>query len=141
MKTNMRKLFSLSVIDSEYFNDKQDKIELVSNIELAAECKEYLNLINKNYYESDRYRREKDFQRSIEKLQNAFYRTVELKDTPFTKYSDLVRIIITDSLNSIKGELRYMSTGLFRSKHYLSSYEKVDQVLEEIEKTQLPITE
>lgn len=140
MKTNMRKLFSLSVIDSEYFNDQQDKIELVSSIELAAECKEYLKLINKNYLESDRYRREKDFQRSIEKLQNAFYRTMELKDTPFTKYSNLIRVIITDSLNSIKWELRYMSTGLFRSKRYLSSYEKVDQVLEEIEKTQFPIT-
>lgn len=139
MKTNIRKLFSLSVLDSEYFNDKQDKIELVSSIELAAECKEYFKLINKNYLESDRYRREKDFQRSIEKLQNEFYRTMELKNTPFMKYSDLVRIIITDSLNSIKWELKYMSTGFFSSKRYRLSYKKVDQVLEEIEKSQLPI--
>jgi len=133
MKTNKGRLFSLSVVDSDYFNNQQNKIELVSCPRKVMKCKEYLSIINKSYIESEQFRREKDFQRSIETLKSAFYITLDLKEPSCSKCAKIFRSTITESLENIHFELEKMSTGIFRNKRYQASYLKADIVLKEFE--------
>lgn len=131
MKDKTKKLFSLSVSDTEYFNDKNDKIEIVSCPFVEKKCRDYLSVVNRSHLESGRYRRDKDFQRSIEILKSAFYITTELQDPRCLKCAGLFRTTITHSLENIHGELGKMSTGLFRTKRYHASYIEAGNVLEE----------
>ncbi len=137
MKTKTKSFFPLSVLDSEYFNDKKSKIELVSCSHETMKCTELLFIINKNYHNSDIYLREKDFQQSIEKLKNAYYKTLELGDVQCKKCTELFRSTITDSLKGIKEELSKLTTGIFGNKHYIPSYILVDNTLREFEELQL----
>jgi hypothetical protein len=100
-------------------------------------CKKLLVIINNNYLESDLFLREKDYIRSIEKLKNAFYKTLELKDVPCIKCVELFRATIKDSLESIKSDLAVMTSGFFGNKHYMPSYILVDNVLQELDKVVL----
>ena len=52
MKTSTRRLFSLSVNDSEYCNDNQDKIELVKCFRNDMKCKEPLFVIDTDVNEN-----------------------------------------------------------------------------------------
>lgn len=131
MKDKMKKLFSLSVSDTEYFNDKNDKIEIVSCPLEEKKCKEHLSVVNRSHLESGIYHRDKDFQRSIETLKSAFYITTELQEPPCLKCAGLFRSTITQSLENIHGELGKMSTGLFRTKRYHASYIEAGNVLKE----------
>ncbi len=137
MKANMITPFSFSVLDSEYFNDNLDKIEIVKCFRKEMKCKEHLVFINENYLKSDLLLREKDYIRSIEKLKSAFYKTLELKDVQCKKCLELFRDTITDSLKDIKSDLAQMTSGFFGNKHYMPSYILVDNVLQELEKVSL----
>jgi hypothetical protein len=130
----MRDLFSFSITDTdESTNDKPDKIELVSCPLKEMMCKFHLSAINKSFLESELYRREKDFHRSIETLKSAFNKTTELMEHPCTKCAQLFRSTIIESLENIHGELENMSKGIFGNKRYQSSYIKVDNLLKEFE--------
>lgn len=133
MRTNMSKLFTFSAMDSEYFNDKQNKIELVSCANEGSNCKELLAVINNNYLESNIYRREKEFQSSIEKLKITFYRTLELQDIQCIKCADFFRSTIIETLKKLKTELKKTSKGFFGTKRYQLGYTTVCEVLQELE--------
>lgn len=137
MKTKMRKLFSLSEVDSEYFNDSQDKIQLVSCPRKEMICKEHLAVVNKCYVESEQFRRDKDYDRTIDTLKRAFYKTTELLDQPCTKCAMLFRSTITESLENIHGELEKMSTGLFGKKRFHTNSIMAANVLKEFENVKL----
>lgn len=137
MKANMRKLFSLSVADSECFNDSQDKIQLVSCPRKEMICKVHLAMVNKCYVESEQYRRDKDYDRTIDTLKSAFYKTTELIDQPCSKCALLFRSTITESLENIHGELEKMSTGLFGKKRFHSYSIMAANVLKEFENVKL----
>jgi hypothetical protein len=133
MKAKMSETFSFPVTDSEHFKDTQDTIELVSCPLKEMMCKFHLSAVNKSFLESELYRREKDYHRSIETLKSAFNITTELMEHPCTKCAQLFRSTIIESLENIHGELEKMSKGIFGNKRYQSSYIKVDNLLKEFE--------
>jgi hypothetical protein len=130
----MRRLFSFSETETENFNVKKEKIEVVSCPRKEMVCKEHLSVVNKCYNESELYRRERDFQRSIDILKSAFYKTTELKELPCSKCAVLFRSTITESLKNIHDELGKMTTGIFGNNRYQYSFNMAVEVLKELEK-------
>jgi hypothetical protein len=133
MKTNFKKLFSFSAPDADYLNEKQDKIELLGCPRNGKICQEHLAVVNKCYVESEHYRKEKDFERSIETLKNAFYKTTELVESPCSKCASLFRSTITESMENLHNELQNMTTGIFAKKRYHPGYVLAAKVLKEFE--------
>jgi hypothetical protein len=133
MKTNMKKLFSFSASDAEYLNEKQDKIELVSCPRKGIICQEHLAVVNKCYVESEHYMKERDFERSIDTLKSAFYKTTELVESPCLKCASLFRSTITETMVDMHKELGKLSTGIFSKKRYQTSYQLAGKVLNEFE--------
>lgn len=133
MKTSFKSLFSFSASDAEYLNEKQDKIELLSCPRKGIICQEHLAVVNKCYVESDHYRKEKDFESSIDTLKDAFYKTTELVESPCLKCATLFRLTITESMENMHFELKKMSTGIFGKKRYQTSYLYAGKVLSEFE--------
>ena len=134
MKEKLRRLFSLSEIDTEYFNDKVDKIELVNGKLENRRCVEHLSIFNNSYHESDKFQCNKDFQNSIETLKNAFNKTLEFKAPSCIKCAELLRSTIINSLENIHWELEKMSSGIFRTKRYEYSRLEVEKILREFRK-------
>jgi len=137
MKAKINNPSSFSAIDSEYLNANQDKIQLVSCPGKEMICKEHLAVVNKCYVESVQFRRDKNFQQSIEALKNAFYKTTELEDEPCSKCAVLFRSTITESMENIHGELKKMTTGIFGKKHYQPSFILAENTLKEFENIKL----
>jgi hypothetical protein len=129
MKVNWTKLFSISESDDEYFNNTQDKIELLGCKTGGYDCRNCLSEINDLFRKSDDGYKEKDFFNSIEALEKAFYKTYELQEVSCLKCAQLFRSTITGSLENIHGELERMSTGFFRTRRYEASYLKACIVL------------
>lgn len=137
MKTTLKGLFSVSESETDYFNNKQDKIEVVSCPRDGMICQEQLSLINKSYIVSEHYFRDKDFQQSIDSLKEAFYETFELDESPCTKCALHFRSTITESLENMHGELKKMTSGFFARKEHRPSLDKVTDILVEFEKVNL----
>jgi hypothetical protein len=123
---------SLAKTDAEYFNEKQSKFELLGCPFGGNTCQKHLAVINKNYLDSSRHQRDKNYQRAIELLKNAYYKTDELQKATCLKCADLFRSTITSSLEDIHGQLHKMSTGIFRNKRYHDIYIEAGNLLKEI---------
>lgn len=134
MKRKMSELFSISKRDSKYFNDKEDFIELVSCPIEGTNCKDHRKLINKSMLESRRHLLDKDYSQSIQELKNAFNNTAELDQSACFQCAKLFRSTITQSVEVIHEDLQKMSSGIFGSKHYQSSYLMAASVLSEFKK-------
>lgn len=132
MNTDMKRLFSQTIIDPEKFNDKKDKIELVSCPRKEIKCKEQLTLINKIYVDTEYYLSEKYYHRSIEILKSAFYITIELTDHPCVKCAELFRSTIIESLENIQSELKKSTSGFFGNKNLKSSLKLAENTLTEL---------
>jgi hypothetical protein len=133
MKAMMRKLFSFSATETDNFKDKQLKIELVSCPLKEMMCKFHLSSIDKSYHESEQYRKDGDFEKSINTLKGAFIKTNELMDRPCTKCAQFYRTNIIESLENIHEELESIATGIFGNKKYQSVYINANSVLKEFE--------
>jgi len=129
MKANQRGSFSQT--QNRHSNGKPDKIELVSCPLKDILCKGHLSEVNKSYLESEQFLRERDFQRSIETLKNAFYKTTGLVEHPCANCAQLFRSTIIESMVNIHNELSSMTKGIFGNKRYQSSYIKADNALKE----------
>lgn len=140
MGFNAGKVFSLLVLDTDYFNDMQNKIELVGCDKSGIKCKANLAIINNNFLESERLRRDKNYPGAIDKLKSAFYQTTEINDKACHKCSLFYRNTITESLLLIKGDLKKLTSGFFANQYYKPSYNKVEEVLQELEKVPLSDT-
>lgn len=137
MGEKRRRLFSLSRDDGEYFNNEENKIELVGCPRGGKSCLEHRSEINKRFQDSSRYHRGKDYQRSIEALQSAFTKTSELQESTCLNCAEFFRSTITQSLENIHDDLHNMSTGLFGTTRYQSSYVMARDVLTEFKKDNL----
>ena len=134
MKVRKGSLFSLTIKESDYFNDKnQDKFELVGSPLIGKVCEEELSFINKSFLASSCYMRDKDYSRSIETLKNAFYRTKEYQDSTCISCAKLFQSTITQSLAYIHDDLKRMTNGFFCSKRFRSSFELATIVLADIQ--------
>jgi hypothetical protein len=134
MKTDMNKLFSSSAVNSDYSENKQDKIELISCPRKDMTCKQLLSVVNQCYVVSEHYLRERDYDRSIDTLKSAFYKTTELVEQPCSKCAALFRSTITESLENIHDELGKMSRGIFSKKRYQTSFLMSENVLKEFDR-------
>lgn len=132
MKTKKGDLFNLSEIDTDYYNDNQEKIELVSNTNLTKKCEKYLIIVNESFHKFDLFRREKDFGRAIEVLKDAYITTFELTESKSLKFAVFFRSTIYESLESIRNELRSLSKGIIRRKRFKTSFELAEMVLNEL---------
>lgn len=134
MIAKLRELFSFSLTDTQHKNKNSDNFELANCPLKEMMCKVHHNVINKNIEEFDKYRKEKDFIKSIEKLESAFNRTTYLMEHPCTNCVQHFRSVIYDSLIVMHGELENKSKGFFRKKRYKLMFQKADLVLKEFEK-------
>lgn len=132
MNTNLKSLFSLSTIDSEHLNDKQDKFQFIKCPRKEMYCKEQLSVINKIYVDSEFFHREKEYKNSIETLKNAFYITTELIENPCTKCAEIFRATVIDSIENIHSELKKINSGIFGNKKYQTSLILAENVLNEL---------
>jgi hypothetical protein len=129
----LRELFSFSVTESKHNKVKQYNFELVNCPLKEMMCKVHHSAINEKFLESEKYRKEKDFNSSIEILKIALNRTTELMEHPCTKCAQHFRSNIIEYLESIHGELEKMSKGFFGKRRHKSSCLKAYNVLKEFE--------
>lgn len=131
MIERLRELFSFNVSSPEQKTDNGHNVELVSCPLREIICSVHLSAINDNIIESEKYRKSKDFDRSIETLKSAFQRSSELLNHPCTSCAHHFRSKIYESLENINDELEKKSRGLFSRKKHKSSYLKAKRVLRE----------
>jgi hypothetical protein len=131
MKRKNKGLFSISEIESKYFNDKEGFIELESCPKGGMNCTEHITLINKKMSKSRNLILNKDFERAIEELKIAYFKTTDLAEPSCLKCAELFRSTITKSLEVIQKDLQKMTTGIFKAKRFNSSYELATNVLKE----------
>lgn len=129
MKANIRNLFSVSMTDGEYFNDAQEKFELVSCPLQGKFCKNVRSAISKDYLESQKYLRNKEYQRSIYLLKDAYQKTFELTEPSCANCAEFFRSSINQSLENIQQEQQSLSLGLFSLKRFRLNFLKLDSAL------------
>lgn len=126
-----RSLFSLSEEESKYFADDQPKIEVVNCPQGKEICMEQLAVINQYFLESRQSHLKKDYQKSIHALKLAFNATFEIKESTCLPHTDLFRLTIICSLETIHSDLNGMTTGWFKAKRFQSSFELATLVLDD----------
>lgn len=124
--------FLLTATESEYFDDNQDKFELVDCPINGKPCAKHLMVINASFKESCMHLRNKDYPRSIEALKGAYYVAANFQETSCGKCNELFRTTITQTLENIRIDLYKMTTGFFSTKRFYSSYKMACIVSDEI---------
>lgn len=110
-----------------------NKIEVLNCPLKSLPCRGHIIELNRCYLDSEKYQKEKNFERSIEILKSAFFKTTELNDHPCANCSLLFRSMIIDSMKNIYNELDQMSKGFFGTKRYHLSYLSAGLALKEFE--------
>jgi hypothetical protein len=134
MNVKKESLFLLSKEDSEYFRDGHNTIELVRCAMGGVNCVNHRAVINKNILASRKFLLNKDYQRSIEVLKEAYYSTSDLQQTSCINCAKLYRCMVMQTLENIHDELKKMTSGWLFPNRYKSSYELASVVLEEFKK-------
>lgn len=132
MKINWNKIFSLSTSESEYYEEKSDKIEFTGCKLSGKGCLNYLPKINDHFREADLFFRDRDFNRAIDALEKAWYKAGELKEPDCQRCSLFFQATVIQSLESIHNELERMTKGIFGTNRYQSCYIKTDDLLKRI---------
>lgn len=129
MDTRKNNPFSLAVAENDYFNDKQEKIQVVSCKPEGSNCQSILTLINHNFQQSSYYYRNKDYRRAIEELESAFQGTIAIQRNTCSKCVSFFRTTIIETLTGYQIELKSKATGIFKKKRFLQDYELAERVL------------
>ena len=132
MKVNWRKLFTLSVSDSKYFDDDSAKIEYTGCNISKKSCLNYLPEINNHFRKSDIFYREKEFDQSLESLEKAYDIAGKIKEPACLNCALFFQATVIQSIKNIHNELENMSKGLFAIRRYQPSYVKADELLKNI---------
>ena len=131
MKASIKRFFSFSLSETEEFVENQDLVEVINCPLKEMMCKVQLAEIYKSYVQSELYRREKDYLKSIECLKAGFEKATELMDNPCTKCAQQFRLSIIKTMVNIHDELEEISKGIFGDKNYHSVYLKSIEALNE----------
>ena len=111
-------------------SNKDDKFNFVNCSVGGYYCKRnILPEINRYYKESNVYRINKEYQKSIEFLQKAFLITQELRESCCAECVIFFQNNITETLENIRDELNEMSTGFFSTRRYKNIYIKLGDIL------------
>jgi len=97
--------------------------------EKGSICMEHRAVINQSMLASRRHVFNKEYQVSIEELKTAFNKTTELQADTCQTCANFFRSTITESMVQIHDDLRKMTTGFFKAKRYLPTFELADDVL------------
>ena len=122
MEANRKSQFSFKETNSSYLNPREDKFQLVSCPVKGIYCNDVLSEINRLYTESEFARINKEYQRSIESLQKAYYKTLELNESPCTKCVALFHSKISETLETLHEELEEISSSIFHKKVYHNNF-------------------
>lgn len=131
MKASIKKFFTFSLSQTEEFVDNQDVVEVLNCPLKEMMCKVHLADIYKSYVQSELYRKEKDYLKSIDCLKIAFEKATELMDNPCTKCAQHFRLSIIKTMDNIHEELEETTKGIFGDKNYQPVYSKSVEVLNE----------
>lgn len=108
----------------------EEKFELVSCPLGGFHCKDsILPKINRLYRESDIYRVNREYEKSIELLNEAYQTTLELKQSSCFKCVGFFQNNITETMEIIQKELNQMSKGIFSTRRYQNAYIKLGEIL------------
>ena len=118
MKTNIKNLFSLSLTGDEYFDDKQEKFELVSCPVNKNTCDEIRQAVNTDYLASQQFHLDKNYQKSMDALQSAYKRTLLITEYSCTNCADFFRTTIKESMEEIKKEQQKLPFRILNFKHF-----------------------
>lgn len=133
MKEKQREIFPFSTPETERSDIQKDRIELVSCPLREIMCNVHLSSVNKSFIESKQFHKNKDFQKSIESLKSAFYKTTELMENPCTKCVQHFRTNIIEFLEIIYNELSKIVKGIFGDKRYQQNCNTAIKLLKEFE--------
>ncbi len=122
MKASMKRFFTFSLSQTEEFADKQNITEVFDCPVKDMMCKVHLTNINNSYVQSELYRKDKDYLKSIECLKIAFKQATELMDNPCTKCAQNFRYSVISAMANIHDELEEISKGIFGDKNFQSVY-------------------
>ncbi len=131
MKAGMKRFFTFSSSQTQEFIDNKGIVEVFNCPLKEMMCKVHLAGIYKNYVQSELYRKEKDYLKSIDCLKVAFAKAAELMDNPCTECTQHFRMSIINTMVSIHDELEVISKGIFGDRNYQSVYLKSVEVLNE----------
>jgi len=129
MKAKVKKFFSLSVTDTEYYKDMKEKFELVSCPIDEKHCKELRSELNKLYFDAEQFQIDKKYQKSVDLLKIAYQRTFELTKPTCANCANFFRSTMEESILNVQSEQHRLSRGLFRLKRYQLDSLELDPVL------------
>lgn len=127
--------FSYFGSDKDNFDKEQNKVELLGCPYNGKNCNKQLAVINKNYFDSTRYQKEKNYLKAIHMLRSAYRKTNELQQSSCAGCAELFRETINTSMENIHNDLRKMTTGVFRNKRYHEVYLEAAKALKEFDRS------
>lgn len=122
----LRKKF-ISQEDTDDFNEyqKEDKFNLIKCHLEKNYCHNILKGVNRLYAESELARINNEYLRSVDFLQEAYYKTKELKESSCVKCVNLFQSNINQTIEIMKDELNEISHGFFSKKNYQLAYSRL----------------
>ncbi len=125
-------LFSFKGAKTGYLDPKDDKFKLVGCPRKGINCIHILPEINRLYSESELARINKEYQKSVELLQKAYYKTLELKEPTCSNCVVLFQSTMNETLETMQKELQDISFGIFRKKRHQSTYSGLSKFLKKM---------
>lgn len=117
---------------NEYTESKEDKFKLVSCSANGVYCRSTLPEINRLYAEAELARINKEYQKSAEILQDAYVKTLLLKESKCGKCVDFFQTSITSTMENMQEEVYSMSVGFLSKKRYEEVYNKLCSFIQKI---------
>ncbi|KAF0238098.1 MAG: hypothetical protein FD181_1306 [Prolixibacteraceae bacterium] len=122
----------ISQINTLHSNQIQAKIELADCPLKAMMCEVHLYSIHISLLETEKYRTEKKYEKSVESLKSAFDKTTELQNNPCTKCANHYRPNIIETMETIINELYSNSNSIFRKKNQNPTHTRAVGILREM---------
>ena len=113
-------------------NPRDDKFKLVSCPRNALRCRGVLPQVNQLYSESELARINKEYQRSIELLQQAYYKTLELNQPTCENCVKLFHSSIKETLETLHKEINKNSSRNSGKKRMQLVYSKMVHFFEKL---------
>lgn len=110
---------------------KYEPLEFVSCPYNGSKCTHERSVINKCLLNSYDFFADRQYDDSIDELKTAFNATIDIKGSPCSQCAQLFRARITQSMETVHGELYRMTTGFFRWDELKPSYEFADAVIQD----------
>jgi transposase-like protein len=130
MKSIIRDL--ISQINTHHSKKIQEKIEFADCPLKTMMCEVHLTSIFISLLETEKYRIEKKYDKSVETLKNAFDKTTELLNNPCTTCTYHYRSNIIETMENIINELNKTSNGIFRKKIQHLTHIRALEILKEM---------